>query len=310
MVTVLTAVVCPMFGSKGTAFAQVPPDVAAAIRKIGPLDVRNTTELYLPMFKDMTARLAGLTVKRDIAYGPDALNRLDVFSSGTTGPKRPVVLYVHGGAFRAGDKVQKGTPFNDNIMLFAVNNGYVAVNMDYRLSPQSHWPAAHEDMAAVVRWIQANIADYGGDPKKIVAWGVSAGATLIAGYLAHRQFWGPGGPGIAAAVLNSGFYNNLDQRDPQDRGYFGQDPQELRDRSSVVGLQNIDIPLFVSHTTVDVPDAITQAKELRSALCKLRKCPSYAVFKDHSHVSQEYSVGTDDQSVSGPILAFIRKSEQ
>jgi triacylglycerol lipase len=242
-----------------------------------------------------------VSVARDLAYGPDPLNRIDVFTSGASPAGKTVVMYVHGGGFERGDKRQPNSPFYDNLMLWAVQQGMVGMNFNYRIAPKNTWPAAHDDMAAAVRWVQANAAQYGGDPSRLVLWGQSAGASLIAGYLAHPQFHPAAGHGVKAAVLNSGFYEN-------DRGgsaYFGSDPKELNERSSVEGMKKLTTPLFISHTEVDLPDAITQADAVKKALCDAGRCPTYAVFKDHSHISQNYSVGTADVSVSGPILQFI-----
>lgn len=213
------------------------------------------------------------------------------------------MIYVHGGGFERGDKHQAGSPFYDNIMLWLTRQGMVGVNFNYRLAPKHTWPAAHEDLAAAVRWVQANIAQYGGDPDRLALWGQSAGASLVAGYLAHPQFHGPMGHGIKVAVMNSGFYEN-------DRGgsaYFGKDPQELKARSATEGMKKLSIPLFVTHTEVDLPEAIKQAEAVKRALCDAGRCPLYAAFKDHSHISQGYSVGTADTSVSGPILEALRK---
>ena len=287
----------------GGAFAQVPPDVAAGIRKIGPVvDTVNTAKLYAPYFEDQKEPYSGVTVTRDVAYGPDSLNKLDVFTSGPAQGGKTVVVYVHGGGFERGDKRQPRTPFYDNIMLWSVSQGFVGVNIDYRLAPKNHWPDAHEDMAAVVRWIKANIAQYGGDPNRVVLWGESAGASLIAGYLAHPQFWGPGGHGVKAAILNSGFYDN----GTTGSKYFGSDPKELAERSSVEGMKKLTIPLLVSHTEVDLPDAVVQAESINKTLCGVGKCPKYLVLKDHSHVSQNYAIGTSDLSLAGPALQFIR----
>ncbi|HLH93939.1 MAG TPA: alpha/beta hydrolase [Xanthobacteraceae bacterium] len=283
------------------SWGQVPPDIAEGIRKIGHVvDTPATAKLYTPLFAEQKEPYANVKVTRDVAYGPDAANKLDVFTSGI-GTGKTVVVYVHGGGFERGDKRPAGSPFYDNIMLWLTQHGMVGVNMNYRLAPKNVWPAAHEDMAAVVRWVQQNIAQYGGDPGHLALWGQSAGASLIAGYLAHPQFWGPNGHGIKAAVMNSGFYEN-------DRGgsaYFGSDPKELAERSSTEGLKKVTIPLFISHTEVDLPDAIREADAANKALCEAGRCPIYAVFKDHSHISQGYSVGTMDTSVSGPILKVL-----
>jgi hypothetical protein len=53
--------------------------------------------------------------------------------------------------------------------------------------------------------------------------------------------------------------------------------------------------------------SITQGDALNKALCDAGGCPTYMVFKDHSHHSQNYSVGTTDTSVSGPILDVLLK---
>jgi acetyl esterase/lipase len=304
-IRIVIATVAVLTSGCGVSLAQVPADIAAGIRKIGPIvDTPNTAKLYAPLFEGQKEPYPNVTVVRDVAYGPDPANKLDVFTSGpAAGTGKTVVFYVHGGGFERGDKRQPGSPFYDNIMLWLTQQGMVGVNMNYRLAPKNTWPAAHEDMAAVVRWVQGNIAQYGGDGDRVALWGQSAGASLIAGYLAHPQFHGPKGHGVKAAVMNSGFYEN-------DRGgsaYFGSDPKELAERSSTEGLKKVTIPLFMSHTEVDLPDAIREADAANKALCAAGHCPTYVVFKDHSHISQGYSVGTPDTSASGPILQVLRQ---
>jgi triacylglycerol lipase len=281
----------------------VPSSIAEGIRKIGPIvDTPGTAKLYAPLFASQ--KEPDVRVLRDVVYGTDPLEKLDVFTpAATAGTPKTVVMYVHGGGFERGDKHQPGSPFYDNIMLWLTQQGMVGVNVDYRLAPKHMWPAAHEDLAAAVRWVQANIVQYGGDPDRLALWGQSAGASLIAGYLAHPQFHGPNGHGIKAAVMNSGFYENS----RGESAYFGNDPAELKARSATEGLKKVTIPLLVSHTEVDLPDAIVQADAVNKVLCETGRCPIYTVFKDHSHISQNYSVGTADTSVSGPILEVLRK---
>ncbi len=298
----LAATIVSLMSVSGACLAQVPPDIAAGIRKIGQIvDTPNTAKLYAPLFEQQKEPYGGVNVTRDIAYGPDPLNRIDVFTSGPAPAGKTVVMYVHGGGFERGDKRQPNSPFYDNLMLWAVQQGMVGINFNYRLAPKNTWPAAHDDMAAAVRWVQANVAQYGGDPNRLVLWGQSAGASLIAGYLAHPQFHPAAGHGVKAAVMNSGFYEN----DRGESAYFGTDPKELKERSSVEGMKKLTTPMFISHTEVDLPDAITQADGVKQALCDAGRCPTYVVFKDHSHISQGYSVGTTDVSVSGPVLQFI-----
>src|SRR5262249_58152262 len=107
------------------ALAQVPPDIAAGIHKIGPIvDPINTAKLYAPLFKDQEKAYAGVTVTRDVAYGPDALNKLDVFTAVPSRQGKTVVVFVHGGGFEHGDKRQGASPFFDNVMLWATKQGW------------------------------------------------------------------------------------------------------------------------------------------------------------------------------------------
>ena len=88
----------------------------------------------------------------------------------------PVILSIHGGAFKMGDKRDgQVTP-----MLKGLNRGYAVVSINYRLSGEAIWPAQINDCKAAVRWIRANSKKYKLNSDKIVAWGGSAGGHLSA----------------------------------------------------------------------------------------------------------------------------------
>ena len=97
-------------------------------------------------------------------------------------------MFVHGGGFVRGTKHAPGSPFYDNVMVLAARNGMVGVNVEYRLAPQFKWPSGNEDLGAAVRYVADNISRYGGDPNRIFLMGHSAGASLVANYVAQPQF--------------------------------------------------------------------------------------------------------------------------
>src|ERR1700722_9271881 len=138
-----------------TASAQqspMPAETAARLQKLGRVvDPPNTAPLYAP--RQQKEPYSGVKIERDVKYGPADLNVLDVFTPETAALARPVLMYVHGGAFIAGNKRAPGSPFYDNVMLWAAKNGFVGVNVNYRLAPQSTWPAAVEDLALAVQWV-------------------------------------------------------------------------------------------------------------------------------------------------------------
>src|SRR5205814_2381539 len=76
-------------------------------------------------------------------------------------------------------------------------------------------------------------------------------------------------------------------------------------RSSLPGLINSKVPFLVSTAELDPPSIIAFAETLKDQLCKAGRCPTYVVFKDHSHISEVMSPNTADDSVTGPILKWI-----
>ena len=180
--------------------------------------------------------MPGVTVTRDIQYGPADRNLLDMFVAEGASGSRPVLVFVHGGGFTGGNKSTPGSPFYDNVPLWAARNGLVGVNITYRLAPQHPWPAGPEDVGAALRWVADNISNYGGDPSKVVLFGHSAGATHAGTYAAMPQFHGPKGIGIAGLILTSGIYDLTDfPVNDGYRSYIGDDTSLYAARSPIGG---------------------------------------------------------------------------
>ena len=168
-------IVAAMFAS--AAWAQqspMPEDIAWKLLELGRvIDPPKTVELYAPLQEKEPYQ--GVKVERDVKYGPADRNLLDIFLPETAAPPRPVLIFVHGGAFVGGNKRTTPTsPFYDNIMLWAAKNGFVGVNVTYRLAPLAPWPAGAEDMAAAVQWVTDKIGERGGNPARIYLMGHSA----------------------------------------------------------------------------------------------------------------------------------------
>src|ERR1700733_464072 len=148
--------------SAGAQESAMPPDIAAKLLEIGRVaDPPATAPLYAPLQQKEPYR--GVKIERDIKYGPADRNQLDVFTPEAGSSFRPVLMFVHGGAFTTGNKHPPGSPFYDNIMLWAVKNGFVGVNVTYRLAPQATWPAGAEDLAAAGPWVSQKTTQGGGE---------------------------------------------------------------------------------------------------------------------------------------------------
>jgi acetyl esterase/lipase len=113
----------------------------------------------------------------DLAYATKSpAQKLDIYIPEIGDGPFPVILSIHGGAFKAGDKADgQITP-----MVEGLKRGYAVISINYRLSGEAIFPAQIFDVKAAVRWIRANAKQYHLNPEKIAAWGGSAGGTLSA----------------------------------------------------------------------------------------------------------------------------------
>jgi acetyl esterase/lipase len=113
----------------------------------------------------------------DVAYATvSPAQKLDVYLPDEGEGPFPVILSIHGGAFKSGDKGDgQVTP-----MLEGLKRGYAVVSINYRLSGEAIWPAQINDVKAAVRWVRANATQYKLNAEKIAAWGGSAGGHLSA----------------------------------------------------------------------------------------------------------------------------------
>jgi len=104
---------------------------------------------------------------------------LDMYRSEQPGPKRPLVIWVHGGGWSRGDARVSGA-YKDwpAVLASLAARGYVVAAIDYRLSSEAPFPAAIQDVKAAIRFVRAHADQYGIDSQHVFVWGGSAGAQL------------------------------------------------------------------------------------------------------------------------------------
>ncbi len=285
------------------------PDLREKLESLGrdltPELLGGTTQLFAAMAKGSDP---AVEVTRDLAYGEDPRHRLDVFRKADT-KQAPVLVFVHGGGFVMGDKRSAGTPFYDNIGTFAASQGFVGVTITYRLAPVHQFPAGPQDLAAAVRWLKANIAQYGGDPDKTVLSGQSAGAAHVAAYVAHRTHHVAESGGIAGAILMSGIYDTLSCT-PNDfhKAYYGDDPKGWGPASCMAGLLNSEVPLMLTVSEFDPEDFQRQAAQFVGAWGVAHAgYPEMHYLAGHNHLSPAQSIGTEMPEVERMVAGFVRR---
>ena len=120
---------------------------------------------------------AEVDVVRDVAYGADRKQRFDVYA-----PKgvrnAPVILMVHGGAWRIGDKRSKGVV--ENKVARWSRAGIIVISVNYRMLPGTDPVEQARDVARALAAAQTRLAEWGGDPNRVVLMGHSAGAHIVA----------------------------------------------------------------------------------------------------------------------------------
>jgi len=365
--------------------AQVPANIEEQLVKIGRIvDPPCTAILYRPLMpandvrSSATPLYPGITVARDVSFGSDPKDVVDIFSADKGPATRPVLIYVPGGA---GNKLElqnkESNAFYDNIMRWATKNGMVGVNMQRHASPT--WDAGAKDISAMIQWVQANIAKYHGNPDRMFIWAHSAGNMPLGTYIGRPELYGPKGVGVKGVIFMSpanfdiaplempppppgsnpfailadagktcgakggalsseGALPGRTQGQPggPDAPFgpppgaagrpgggppagFGGPPVDAATRlarSSLPELKKTSVKVMLANAELDpgadpaVNDGLQLFnKMLHDELCKEGPdhCPTLLVAKGHSHMSEVFSIDTPDKTVSGPILAWIKK---
>jgi hypothetical protein len=184
--------------------AQVPPLVEAELVKMGRVvDPGCTGKLYRTLFdkndyntywpvdaampNTKVKLYPGVTVSRDISYGPQPKDLIDIFVPDKGAANHTVLIFIPGGA---GNKIEQqaveSNMFYDNIGTWAANNGMVGVTM------QRGGTAAGQNVALVIEWLQANVAKYKGNAADMFLMAHSAGTGPLTQYIGRPDLYGQG----------------------------------------------------------------------------------------------------------------------
>lgn len=275
---------------------------------IVPDMIIGTAALYAPLHSRAPA--PDVKVSLDLQYGDDERQRLDVYSPAAATQQRPVLLFVHGGGFVAGDKRQPNSPFYENVGRWAVRNGLIGVAMTYRLAPEHRWPSGSDDLASAVRFVRQCIGEFGGDASRIYLMGQSAGAVHVGSYLAREQSPSKDGWQPAGAILVSGMYDTatMERNLPYD-AYFGGNPAVDAERPFLEALARTRVPLMSVIGELEPVDFLRQFNLLNSAyLQQHQRLPRIVQMAGHNHLSTVMHLNTDDQTLAHPLLEFIRNT--
>ncbi len=263
-------------------------------------------------------------VKRDIPYATPALERqvLDVYSP-KGAKKLPVVFWIHGGGWQAGDK--------SDVQLkpkFFVDKGFVFVSTNYRLLPKVEMETIFQDIAKSIHWVHDHIAEYGGDPERIIVGGHSAGAQLAALICVDERYLKAEGlslaiikgcvpvdgdtydvPAIIEVAETRWRTHNLPPSKFGHREKFGNSPAKHKDFSAVTHVakgKGIS-PFLILHVSGH-PDTTAQAVRLANALKEAGVPATLYSGKETTHSKINNDLGLPEDPGTKALAEFVENA--
>jgi arylformamidase len=258
-------------------------------------------------------------VTRDIAYATASERQvLDVYAP--DGAKNlPVVFWIHGGGWQAGDKTM--VALKPKAFMEA---GFVFVSISYRLLPNVDMAALTKDVADALGWVHNNIATYGGDPARLLVMGHSAGGQLAALMCTDDRYAKAEGfslsmikgcvpvdadtfdiPAIIEVAETRAKAHQLPLPTNGHRQKFGNDPAKHRDFSAVTHVaRDKGIPPFLIVHIAGNPDTTAQARRLANVL-EAAAIPVKVVRRDTTHERLNDDLGAPNDPVTKELFAFV-----
>jgi arylformamidase len=207
----------------------------------------------------------------EYGYGSSSLQKLDFWAAKK--PNAPLVIFVHGGGWKSGDKSNETGRFKAAHYL---NSGYAFASINYRLVPDATVEQQATDVARSVAWLRSDAARLGFDPSKVILMGHSAGAHLVALVGTDPQYLHAAGLSFAdlrgVIPLDGACYDVPSQMEDGPKMMhatykqaFGNDPIRQKDLSPTLQAASPNAPAFlILHVNRD--DGKRQSETLMAAL--------------------------------------------
>jgi arylformamidase len=257
---------------------------------------------------------------RDIRYATAHQRQvLDVYAP--PGAKNlPVVFWIHGGGWQSGDKTMvalKPKAFTEA--------GFIFVSINHRLLPTAEMGAITKDVGNALGWVHKNIAEYGGDPARLLVMGHSSGGQLAALMCTDDRYAKTEGfpltiirgcvpvdadtfdiPAIIEVAETRARAHQLPLPTYGHRQKFGNDPVKHRDFSAVTHVApNKGIPRFLILHIAGHPDTGAQARRMANVLEAAGIPVKVVAGRETTHASINDNIGAPNDPVTKELFAFV-----
>ena len=262
-------------------------------------------------------------VTRDVPYGKVHERQvLDVYAP--AGAKNlPVVFWIHGGGWQAGDKSM--VTLKPKALTDA---GFVFVSISHRLLPTVDMGALTDDVASALGWVHKNIATHGGDPTRLLVMGHSSGGQLAALMCTDDRYAKAQGysltmlkgcvpvdadtfdiPAIIEMAETRARVHHLPLPTYGHRQKFGDDPAKHRDFSPVTHVaRNKGIPPFLILHIAGNPDTVAQARRMAAVLEAAGISAKVVAGREATHTSLNDNIGAANDPVTKELFAFVAEA--
>jgi predicted esterase len=238
-------------------------------------------------------------VAEGVAFGTHG-QTLDIWApADPPAGKLPVVIFWYGGGWAKGDRAAYA--FAGRAL---AKDGFLVVIPDYRKVPEVRFPAFLDDGAEAVAWVQANVAEHGGDPGRVAFMGHSAGAyqAVMLALDSKRLAAAGADPGIVkAAVGLSGPYDFYPFDKPRSIAAMGQWPRP--EETQPIAFARADAPPLLLVTSEG--DETVRPKNANNLAAKLRGMGAPVEVKNYGPLDHEEIVMALSKPfrAKGPVLA-------
>ena len=238
----------------------------------------------------------------DLAYGPDPLQRLDLFPVEGSAPA-PLMVYIHGGYWVGGDKIGRRFPAP---VYDAAGIAWAAIN--YRLAPGCTMDEIVADMRGALAWLHRHAADHGIDPDRIHVAGSSAGGHLTGMALAPGWHAAYGVPEdlVKGACPMSGLFDLAPMRITSHRESLAMDAETAARNSPVLHPPAAPLPVVVAWGARESAEFRRQSEDYAAALEAAGCEVALLAAGGHDHFSIMGDMARPDTPLGGAMLGLVR----
>ena len=306
----------------GALLAQQPSSAPAASARVkGPrvfldydqkeLDDAYDQSVYAPNLRQVTGRYATnsevtrarLGPPRRLAYGPTDIEKLDVYS-----PKRPgapVMVFLHGGAWRSGRSMDYAFPAETFVRSGA---HFVVVDFAGVQDVGGSLLAMADQVRRAVAWCYTNAASFGGDPNRLYVSGHSSGGHL-AGVVAVTDWvrdFGLPADAVKGTVCISGMYDLAPVRLSARSSYVKFTDETVAALSTIRQIERIKAPMVVAYGTLETPEFQRQNREFAEALRAAGRPNLLVVARGYNHFEVLETLANPYGLVGRPALELMK----